>query len=491
VNDEHKQPKNLDKVVEGHEPRDNPLKIETINSKIDNARQEKLKLLDAVRSYKLTGEGQMSFKIQGMLDGEEIDVKDKRRPRSSIADSVGTLIDTKYDARNRPIEKTSDHRGQEVNHPDEDTRKQIERKEHELHDKYGVTFSKPGEDLGPQVSLTGKHGKEVHARCPTMLELNAIEKSLEKSDPAYKTPDGNAVKFCFADKQFHNGNLAQAQTATHDSGAVEISIFPEGVADAHGRVRPLENCVIHELAHNTLFKKDKMGDVMPSGITSQIGFYEVPENPERPRIGRDQHGNLWRHFLQNTDSAHWWTKVNADGTAVTTDGKRGLRTNTLMLLIVLFALLFCAQQTAVMASSKKSAVNKKQWDWTQGWHGIVPGKATLSDVEKRFGPGKLIKFVGGDKFYKFPKGVMMKIGAVSSKVETITVTNEACPDAQFPSDRKEAVAKYRYGGMDMLGVITTFSDEAEPHLAELEFGEVQIVQDTPFEQCHLPHRAEK
>jgi hypothetical protein len=562
MNDEHKQLKKLDRVAEGHESGDKSLKGETINSKIDNARQEKQKMLDAARSYKLTGEGQLSFQIT--LDGKEIEAKDRRSPRTNMADgssagaklepygsidstshekneqlailsvdtlpgrqsedilfmlkpslghgddglsvkpiqvetithrvlkpngeidevfttknsdgssvqkttrpngdiqtvstdaqgreiesvkthngllgeivderrvthydtitgwpeattthynrsgretdrvsedafgnshvakyqyttngqqckseqidldrSNGTRTDTKYDANNQRTEKTTqysdgrpadretwlrgpdgivihekngritpdeayllrdggaisdrrqsgghiEHGERGLNRPDEHTRKLIDQKEHELHDKYGVTFSKPGEDLGAQTSLTGKRGQEMHARYPTMLELNAIEKALEKSDPAYKTADGHAVKFSFADKQFHDGPPADADSHPQDSGAVEIRIFPEGVTNAHNRTRPLENEVIHELAHNTIFKKDKMGDVMPSEITSQIGFYEVPDDPSIPKIVRGEHGTLWRHFPGDDDPMHWWTEVNATGKEVTTDGK--------------------------------------------------------------------------------------------------------------------------------------------------------------------------
>jgi hypothetical protein len=154
---------------------------------------------------------------------------------------------------------------------------------------------------------------------------------------------------------------------------------------------------------------------------------------------------------------------------------------------VFLAVLLCTSQATVAANPKLNRVNNNRWDWTQGWHGVVPGKATEGDVELRLGPGKLIKFANGQKLYEFRKGVTMEINAATLKVETITVTSAACPDSQFPFEKKEAEAKYRYGIYDIIGVITTFSDEPEPHLAKLVFGEVQIVDDTPFIPCRL-HR---
>jgi hypothetical protein len=165
----------------------------------------------------------------------------------------------------------------------------------------------------------------------------------------------------------------------------------------------------------------------------------------------------------------------------------GLRSSSPPFLIVFLAMLLSTSQVTVLASSQKNAVADNRWNWTQGWHGIVPGRATLSDAEKRLGPGKFIKFINAHKIYKFPKDVTMKINPATHKVETITVTNAVCPDRQFPFEKKEAVAKYRDGRRDTTGVTTTFSDEPEPHLVKLEFGAVQIVNDTPFIRCGLHH----
>ena len=234
--------------------------------------------------------------------------------KNILGDSA-TLSDDRTNADRLDHSERGQHR------PDEHTKHLIEQKERELHEKYGVAFSKPGAGLELQEMLTGKHGEEIHARYPTMLELNAIEKALEKSDSAYRTADGHAVKFSFADKQFHDGPPADADSHFQDSGADEIRIFPQGVADAHGRTRPLESFLVHELAHNTIFKKDKMGGVMPSEITDQIGFYEVPDNPAVEKIVRGELGTLWTHMPGNNDRLHWWTPVDAKGQALTTDGK--------------------------------------------------------------------------------------------------------------------------------------------------------------------------
>ncbi len=218
--------------------------------------------------------------------------------------------DRTADMHKRPSEKRLDH-------TDEHSRKLIEQKERELHDRYGVTFSKPGDNLGRQQNLDGTYGDVIHGRSPTMLELKSIEAALAVSDPAQRTGPGHAVKFSFADKQYHNGPEADADTQHHgDNGATEIRIFPRGVIDAHGSVRSMEHMVVHELAHNTIFKKDKMGDIVPDEITNKIGFHEVPNE----NIVRGDHGTLWHHF-PGTDRMQWWTQVDAKGTPITTDGK--------------------------------------------------------------------------------------------------------------------------------------------------------------------------
>ena len=79
---EQKPLKNSDKVTEGHQPGDKALKGETINTKEDNARQERQKMIDGMRSFKLTGEGQVPFQIQGKLGEKEVNVKDNRALRT-------------------------------------------------------------------------------------------------------------------------------------------------------------------------------------------------------------------------------------------------------------------------------------------------------------------------------------------------------------------------------------------------------------------------
>jgi hypothetical protein len=83
--DEKKHLEKLDKPSEHAPGGDKALKSETITNKSDNSLQERQKTIDAARSYKLTGEGQLPFRIQG-LDGDKVvDVKDSRPQRSGIS----------------------------------------------------------------------------------------------------------------------------------------------------------------------------------------------------------------------------------------------------------------------------------------------------------------------------------------------------------------------------------------------------------------------
>lgn len=305
-----------DKVPESRKPHESQLGRDSISTKEDNVHHERQQALNAAKSFKLTADGQVSFEIHGMLDGKELSVKDNRVLRvDSTAQQIQTDSITPTDDR---VAVTHSHRLEKGSeHSSANMKRLIELKEQELHLKYGVTFSKPGESLGHQETLAGKAGAEIHARTPTFLELNAIEKALAVSDPAHRAADGHAVKFSFPDKQWHDGPVADADTQHHgDGGATEIRIFPEGVTAAHGNVTKLEHVVVHELSHNTIFKRDGMGDIVPEDITKKIGFVALPNE----NVVRGERGTLWRHF-DSTDRQHWWTLVDNKGMPITKDGK--------------------------------------------------------------------------------------------------------------------------------------------------------------------------
>jgi hypothetical protein len=80
MSNEKKQVTQLDKAHEGHQPSDKALKGETIKSKDDNALNEQQKARDAVKSFKLTKDGQESCMIVGLTDktGKQVIVKDER-----------------------------------------------------------------------------------------------------------------------------------------------------------------------------------------------------------------------------------------------------------------------------------------------------------------------------------------------------------------------------------------------------------------------------
>lgn len=84
--------KHLDKLDKAPENSPKVLKGETIKSTKDNALQERSKLLDGLRSYKLTGEGQMSFQIAGEDKGKKISAKDARPLRQPGAPGKEALL---------------------------------------------------------------------------------------------------------------------------------------------------------------------------------------------------------------------------------------------------------------------------------------------------------------------------------------------------------------------------------------------------------------
>ncbi len=183
MNFEKKNLNHADKVSESQKPTDTDLGKETIKSKAENAYKERQEAIDAARTFKLTADGQVSFEIHGKIDGKQISAKDNRPLRTEAVAiqiekaSAPASDDRTAETHKRPSEKRLDH-------TDEHSRKLIEQKERELHDRYGVTFSKPGDNLGRQQNLDGTYGDVIHGRSPTMLELKSIEAALAVSDPA-------------------------------------------------------------------------------------------------------------------------------------------------------------------------------------------------------------------------------------------------------------------------------------------------------------------
>jgi hypothetical protein len=137
-------------------------------------------------------------------------------------------------------------------------------------------------------------------------------------------------------------------------------------------------------------------------------------------------------------------------------------------------------QCFVFAQAQPNQKNEKKWNFTLGWHGVVPGKSLLKDAEAKLGPGNFLAIKDGLKLYQFSKGVEIVVNPATLIVADIKVTDAVCPDPQFPTTAKAAQEKYGPHGFESLGVRPTYSKGPEPHLTALEFVEVRIVDDTPM-----------
>ncbi|HEY9755995.1 MAG TPA: hypothetical protein V6C97_12585 [Oculatellaceae cyanobacterium] len=136
---EKKQLTNLDKAHEGNQPSDKALKGETIKSKDENTLNEQQKQRDAIKSFKLTKDGQESCMIVGLTDksGKAIVIKDERplrrdfesAPTESLSKIPETqqVVNAKYDQVLRPdgsfdqVTSTKNSDGstvQKTTHPD-------------------------------------------------------------------------------------------------------------------------------------------------------------------------------------------------------------------------------------------------------------------------------------------------------------------------------------------------------------------------------------
>jgi hypothetical protein len=184
--------------------------------------------------------------------------------------------------------------------------KLVRTKEHELREKYGITFSKPGEVVDHQLSLAGVPGPAMLARWPSLTELDAVEEGLAHSEPAQHAKKG-IVKFCFVDRQQHDGPHADTTFKDHPDGTAAIYVYPEAARDAHNNSHTMAEYIVHEMGHNTIHKYAMQEGIISPELTQSISWRELVP-PYENTVIRDHAGALWYHPA-GASKNHWWVQI--------------------------------------------------------------------------------------------------------------------------------------------------------------------------------------
>lgn len=194
---------------------------------------------------------------------------------------------------------------------------QIEQKEKELEDKYGIKFGQPGDAIGQKIDVKGNPtGEWAYARKPTMEELQALEAALQHSEPSFRpNADGTPVRVNFSDDSVLPGGKGKATfdpPGRNHPNEAQLNIWggtknlPKMDADVVGERdhenTSLEEIITHELGHATQWQTNGLGtDAQYKRDLGWVPLKEPADQSTRWAItGKD--GNLYQlRMFQRAD----------------------------------------------------------------------------------------------------------------------------------------------------------------------------------------------
>lgn len=174
----------------------------------------------------------------------------------------------------------------------------ILRRQHELSNRYGVTFAKPGDTVDERQS-----GTVFYCRPPTIDELNCLERILERN----RQMNVREIRICFAEARgSQRVNISGAYQHRGSGGGPEIIIFPNSDRPARG-FNGLEGVLQHELVHHQ--QRQSWGE------QANWGGRGAPRDTQRLLVdlGWVYDPTSGRHRLLDREGNQWESETNADG----------------------------------------------------------------------------------------------------------------------------------------------------------------------------------
>lgn len=190
-------------------------------------------------------------------------------------------------------------------------------KQQHLQKVYGVRLSQQDELTTPaNYCEFSRKGWEVKTRQPYLAELYALEFALKHSHPAQllgKGLQGAGVKFYFLSDMRAVGALAD--WGFNHELKPSVFIEPRRAVDS----TPLEPMLLHELGHNTLFRRG-FNPCQPQSwkLARKLGWrsYYNPATAESGWLLMDKDGRLYKFNVYT----RLWIRCNKSGQPLAADG---------------------------------------------------------------------------------------------------------------------------------------------------------------------------
>lgn len=227
---------------------------------------------------------------------------------------------------------------QGLSEADRQLKQLVETKQQEIEKKYGVAFSKEGEDVDkqwvrqPDGSLA--KGETIKSRAPQFPELLGIEAALSRSEPSHIARDGKErIRFSFLTEPFVKGESSsvlayyldkdpKGRPAVYFAPAASVGrLVTEKDIEKWGSPEEysIESLLVHELAHNSQRRLDWDNEKNLEQFSNKMGWYPYEDDKTHETIWliKTRGNDFYRFDPEKED----WIRCNKKGQFVDGAGK--------------------------------------------------------------------------------------------------------------------------------------------------------------------------